>query len=72
MCHTGLLTACEQDQDGIAVYSEKLLMMDRGTVRNMWSFIAKKNFENLGPLVGFVIRMKDRSASFDESIAQIA
>jgi len=47
---TGLLTACKQDQDGTAayklsaklygiyhccVYSEKLLMMDRGTVRNM-------------------------------------
>jgi len=43
------VTACEQDQDGTSsilsadlydihhccVYSEKLLMMDRGTVRNM-------------------------------------
>ena len=55
ICHTGLLTACEQDQDGTVfhsgparklsanvydihhccVYSEKILMMDRGTVRNM-------------------------------------
>ena len=55
ICHTGLLTACEQDQDGTAfhpdparnlsvklydiyhccVYSEKLLMTDRGPVRNM-------------------------------------
>ena len=51
ICHTELLTACEQDQDGThparkqsanlydiyhcCVYSEKLLMMDRGTVRNM-------------------------------------
>ena len=55
ICHTGLLTACEQDQDGTqfhsnpacklsvnlydtyhcCVYSEKLLMMDRGTVQNM-------------------------------------
>jgi len=51
MCHTGLLTDCEQDQDGTdparklsanvydiyhcSVYSEKLLMMDRVTVRNM-------------------------------------
>ena len=53
--HTGLLTACKQDQDGTAFYpdpackqsanlydiyhwcvcSEKLLMIDRGTVRNM-------------------------------------
>ena len=49
ICYTGLLTACEQDQDGTAcklstkvydihhccVYSEKHLMMDRGTVLNM-------------------------------------
>jgi hypothetical protein len=55
VCHTGLLTAYEQDQDGTqfhpdparklsanlydiyhyCVYSEKFLMMDRGTVRNM-------------------------------------
>jgi len=28
------------------VYSEKLLMMDRGTVRNMWSFIPKINLRN--------------------------
>ena len=53
ICHTGLLTACEQDQDGTlsdpalklsanmydiyhcCVYSEKLLMMDRGAVRDM-------------------------------------
>jgi len=62
ICHTGLLRACEQDQDGTGlvmllvgfrpvparklsaelyaiyhcyVYSEKLLMMERGTVRNM-------------------------------------
>ena len=28
------------------VYSEKFLMMDRGTVRNMWSFIPKINLRN--------------------------
>jgi len=28
------------------VYSEKLLLMDRGTVRNIWSFIPKINFRN--------------------------
>jgi len=28
------------------VYSEKLLMMDRGTVRNMYSFIPKINLRN--------------------------
>jgi hypothetical protein len=55
ICQTGLLIACEQDQDGTEfhsdparklsaklcntyhcfVYNEKLLMMDRGTIRNM-------------------------------------
>jgi hypothetical protein len=49
ICHTCLLTACKRDQDDPAckllanlydiyhccVYSEKLLMMDRETVRNM-------------------------------------
>ena len=29
------------------VYSEKHLMMDRGTVRNMWGFIPKINLRNL-------------------------
>ena len=47
ICHTGFLTACEQDQDGtgrsvlillydiyhFCVCSKQLLMMDRGTVR---------------------------------------
>jgi hypothetical protein len=28
------------------MYSEKLLMMERGTVRNMQSFIPKINFRN--------------------------
>jgi len=61
ICHTGLLTACKQDQDGTqfhpdparklspnlydiyhcCMYSEKLLMMDRGTVRNMQSSFQK-------------------------------
>ena len=30
ICHRGLLTACEQDQDGTS--SVLILMMDRGTV----------------------------------------
>ena len=66
ICHTGLLTACEQDQDGTqfhpdpahklsanlydiyhgCVYREKLLMMDRGTVRNMQSLISRINLRN--------------------------
>ena len=63
ICHTVLLTACEQDQHvcpdparklsanlydiyHCCAYSEKLLMMDRRTVRNMQSFIPKINLRN--------------------------
>ena len=38
-------------------YSEKLLMMDRGTVRNM-QFYSKNKFEKLVHLVGFIIRIR--------------
>jgi len=37
------------------VYSEKHLMMDRETVRNMHSFIRKIN-EKLVHLIGFILR----------------
>jgi hypothetical protein len=40
------------------VCSKKLLMMDRGTVRNMQSFITKINFQKLVHLVGFIIRIQ--------------
>ena len=39
------------------VFSEKLLMMDRGTVRNMYRFIPKINLEKLVHLVGFIMRI---------------
>ena len=39
-----------------SVYSEKLLMMDRGTVRNM-QFYSKNKFEKLVHLVGRIIRI---------------
>ena len=39
------------------VCSEKLLMMDKGTVRNIQSFIPKNKFEKLVHLVGFIIRI---------------
>ena len=71
--HTGLLTACEQCQDGLillascqrslydiyhsCVYREKLLMIDRGTVRNMQRFITKINLRNSVHLIGFIIRI---------------
>jgi len=37
-------------------YSKKLLMMDRGTVRNMQLY-SKNKFEKLVHLVGFIIRI---------------
>jgi hypothetical protein len=37
----GKLSAKLYDVNNCCVYSEKLLMMDRGTVRNMKSFIPK-------------------------------
>ena len=51
ICHTGLLTAWSKVSANLydiyhcCVYSEKRLMMDRGTVRNMYSFIPKNKFE---------------------------
>ena len=43
-----LLASCQQTcmTHTIAVHSEKFLMMDRGTVRNMHSFIPKINSNN--------------------------
>jgi len=42
----GKLSANLCDIHHCCVYSEKLLMMGRGTVRNMWSFISKINLRN--------------------------
>jgi len=39
------------------VYTEKLLMMDRGTVRNTKKFYSKNEFEKLVHLFGFIIRI---------------
>ena len=39
------------------VYSEKLLVIDRGTFRNMQDFYSKNKFEKFGRLVGFIIRI---------------
>jgi len=41
------------------VYSEKLLMMDRGTVPNMLSFYSKNKFEKLVHPAGFITRAQD-------------
>jgi hypothetical protein len=56
ICYTGLLTACSlahklsanlYDIYQCCVYSIKLLMMDRGTVRTIQSFIPRINLRNL-------------------------
>ena len=73
-----IMTVCEQDQYPprklsadlydiyhCCVYSEKLLMMDRGTLRNMYSFIPKINLKKLVHLVYFIIRI--RSTYFENN-----
>ena len=61
ICHTGyadcLLTSITCVTYTYCVYSARLLMMDRDTVRNMCSHIPKINFRKLVLLVGFVIRI---------------
>jgi len=52
------------------VYSEKLLMMNRGTVRNMQEFHSQNKFEKLMHPVGFIIRksykgIKAETRSYD-------
>jgi hypothetical protein len=42
----GKLSANLYDIHHCCVYSEKLLMMDRGTVRNMYSLIPRINLKN--------------------------
>ena len=55
ICHTSLMTANLYDIYHCCVYSEKLLMMDRGTVGNT-QFYSKNKFEKLVHLVDFIIR----------------
>jgi len=47
------LSANPYDIYHCCVYSEKLLMMVRGTVQNMWEFKSKNKFQKLVHLVGF-------------------
>jgi hypothetical protein len=42
------------------MYSGKLLMMGRGTARNMWSFLTKINLE-ISTSVGFIKKKRDRN-----------
>jgi hypothetical protein len=50
------------------VYSEKLLMMDRVTVRNMLEFYSKNKFEKLAHLVGFIVRIYHDARSPERQI----
>jgi len=50
------------------VYSEKFLMMDRGTARNMYSPIPKNKFEKLVHLVGFIMRIYHDARSHERQI----
>ena len=51
-----LLSADLYDIYHCCVYSEKLLIVDKGTVRNM-KFYSKNKFEKLVHLVGFITRL---------------
>jgi hypothetical protein len=48
------------------VYSARLLKMDRETVRNMYSYIPKINFEKLVHLVSFIIGCQTCSLTLKE------
>ena len=58
ICHTGLLTACEQDQDGTGLLTANQFRPDDGQ-RNCLKhveFYCKNKFEKLVHLVGFILR----------------
>ena len=73
MCHTDLLTACEQDQDGtglvllILLASSMTYTIAVCTVKNSWwlteemsetcRFLFQNKFEKLVHLVGFITRI---------------
>ena len=80
ICHTGLLVACEQDQDDtqfrpdparkLASYSEELLMMDRALSETCRIQFQNK-FENLLHLVGFIIRIYHDARSHERKTTSI-
>ena len=63
-----LLSANMYDIYHCCVCSEKPLMMDRGTVRNMQRFYSKNKFEKLVHLVGFVVRIYYDARSAERQI----
>ena len=58
------LSANPYDTYHCCVYSEKLLMMDRGTIE----FYSKNKFEKLVLLVGFIIRIYHDARSPERQI----
>ena len=70
-CHTGLLTACEQYQDGVPAWSCSQAIWHTPLLRVQWKapdygqrncpkhveFYSKNKFEKLVYLVGFIIRI---------------
>ena len=85
MCHTGLLTACEQDQDGthsvlillascmtytIAVCTVKTPDDRQSNCLKHVEFYSKNKFEKLVHLVGFIIRIYHGTRSTESQIKQ--
>jgi hypothetical protein len=66
---TRKLSANLYDIHHCCVYSEKLLMMDRGTVRNI-QFYPKIKFEKLVHVVGFVKRIYHDARSPERKISK--
>ena len=70
ICYTGLLTACEQDQNGTPVPSWSWKTPDDG-YRNCpkhIEFYSKNKFEKLVHLVGFIIRIYHDARSPERQI----
>ena len=66
-CSCRKLSANLYDIYRCCVYSEKLLMMDTGTVRNL-QFYSKNKFEKLVHLVGYIIRIYHDARSPERQI----
>ena len=64
ICHTGLLTACEQDQDGTPDDGQ------RNCPKHV-EFYSKNKFEKLVHLVGFIIRIYHDAPSPERQIFQL-
>ena len=64
ICHTGLLTACEQDQDGTPDDGQ------RNCPKHV-EFYSKNKFEKLVHLVGFIVRIYHDARSPERQIRNL-